>query len=87
LRNASAEQLQQQQTAYRALQLEMTPVARVAAKGSLSRTKPMISIRRASLLRTPRFPPRSMTRRFEKRRPIANLGTLDAAIAGLAESA
>jgi type IV pilus assembly protein PilO len=39
LRNASADQLQQQQTAYRALQLEMTPLRGLPQKVSLSRTQ------------------------------------------------
>ncbi len=39
LRNASADQLQQQQTAYRALQLEMNPLRGLPQKVSLSRTK------------------------------------------------
>ena len=39
LRHASADQLQQQQTAYRALQLEMTPLRGLPQKVSLSRTQ------------------------------------------------
>src|SRR6201995_5917799 len=39
LRNASAEQLQQQQIAYRALQLEMNPLRGLPQKVSLSRTQ------------------------------------------------
>jgi type IV pilus assembly protein PilO len=39
LRNASADQLQQQQTAYRALQLEMAPLRGLPQKVSLSRTQ------------------------------------------------
>jgi type IV pilus assembly protein PilO len=39
LRNASADQLQQQQTAYRALQLEMTPLRGLPQKVALSRTQ------------------------------------------------
>jgi Tfp pilus assembly protein PilO len=39
LRTASADQIQQQQTAYRALQLEMTPLRGLPQKVSLSRTK------------------------------------------------
>ena len=39
LRSASPDQLQQQQTAYRALQLEMTPLRGLPEKVSLSRTK------------------------------------------------
>jgi type IV pilus assembly protein PilO len=39
LRTASADQLQQQQTAYRALQLEMTPLRGLPQKVALSRTQ------------------------------------------------
>ena len=39
LRTASADRLQQQQTAYRALQLEMTPLRGLPQKVSLSRTQ------------------------------------------------
>ncbi len=39
LRSASAEQLQQQQTAYRALQLEMSPLRGLPQKVDLSRTQ------------------------------------------------
>ena len=39
LRSASADQLQQQQTAYRALQLEMTPLRGLPQKVALSRTQ------------------------------------------------
>jgi hypothetical protein len=39
LRTASAEQLQQKQTAYRALQLEMTPLRGLPQKVALSRTQ------------------------------------------------
>jgi Tfp pilus assembly protein PilO len=39
LRSASADQLQQQQTAYRALQLEMAPLRGLPQKVSLSRTQ------------------------------------------------
>jgi type IV pilus assembly protein PilO len=49
LRNASADQLQQQQTAYRALQLEMTPLRGLPQKVALSRTQ-------ADAFYTARFP-------------------------------
>ena len=39
LRNASADQLQQQQTAYRALQLEMAPLRGLPQKVDFSRTQ------------------------------------------------
>ena len=39
MRSASAEQLQQQQTAYRALQLEMSPLRGLPQKVDLSRTQ------------------------------------------------
>jgi type IV pilus assembly protein PilO len=49
LRAASADQLQQQQTAYRALQLEMSPLRGLPQKVSLSRTQ-------ADTFYTARFP-------------------------------
>ena len=61
LRAASADQLQQQQTAYRALQLEMSPLRGLAAKGfAFPRRRRMTSTPRAFPPRTPRFPRPSM---------------------------
>jgi hypothetical protein len=59
LRAAGADQLQQQQTAYRALQLEMSPLRGLPQKVALSRTQ----ADEFYTARFPPFPPPSMTSR------------------------
>jgi type IV pilus assembly protein PilO len=86
LRTASADQLQQQQTAYRAIQLEMTPLRGLPQKVALSRTQ-------ADEFYTARFPAAYSTisatiHDLESKNNVrlTNLGyTPTPAIAGLAE--
>ncbi len=86
LRTASADQLQQQQTAYRALQLEMAPLRGLPQKVALSRTQ-------ADEFYTARFPAAYSTisaaindLAMKNNVRLTNLGyTPTPAIAGLAE--